>query len=83
MWCPAHAYLETRKIDKPVGYFCNVTHFRAELLKKQLKPNGILVAPIKTDSGYQEMTRFNKSKNKIIKEELGQFVFVPLVKNGT
>lgn len=32
MWCPAHAYLETGKLDEPVDYFCQVAHARAEAL---------------------------------------------------
>jgi len=32
MWCPAHAYLETGKIDGSVGYFCAVAHARADSL---------------------------------------------------
>ena len=33
MWCPAHAYLETREMDAPVDYFCKVAHARAEMLR--------------------------------------------------
>lgn len=29
MWCPAHAYLETGKLDKPVEYFCSIAKARA------------------------------------------------------
>jgi radical SAM protein with 4Fe4S-binding SPASM domain len=29
MWCPAYAYLETGRLDAPVGYFCEVAHARA------------------------------------------------------
>jgi radical SAM protein with 4Fe4S-binding SPASM domain len=32
MWCPAYAYLETGKLDKPVRYFCAVAHKRAKML---------------------------------------------------
>ena len=32
LWCPAHAYLETGKLDRPVDYFCRVTHARAKAL---------------------------------------------------
>ncbi len=28
MWCPAHSYLETGKIDEPVQYFCDTAHKR-------------------------------------------------------
>jgi len=37
MWCPAHAYLETGKLDSPVDYFCEVAHKRADMLKKNGK----------------------------------------------
>lgn len=33
MWCPAHAYLETGELDKPVEYFCEVAHARAGNLR--------------------------------------------------
>ena len=36
IWCPAHAYLETGQLDKPVDYFCEVAHARAENLKKHM-----------------------------------------------
>lgn len=32
MWCPAHTYLETGALDKPVEYFCAVAHARAQML---------------------------------------------------
>lgn len=32
LWCPAHAYLETGKMDEYVDYFCNVAHARAAAL---------------------------------------------------
>jgi len=28
MWCPAHAYLETGDLDRPVEFFCQVAHAR-------------------------------------------------------
>lgn len=31
-WCPAHAYLETGKLDEPVPRFCHATHIRSKLL---------------------------------------------------
>jgi len=37
LWCPAHAHLETGKMDNPVERFCNVAHARAEALKKSLE----------------------------------------------
>jgi sulfatase maturation enzyme AslB (radical SAM superfamily) len=32
LWCSAHAYLETGKMDAVVDYFCKVAHARAETL---------------------------------------------------
>jgi radical SAM protein with 4Fe4S-binding SPASM domain len=29
LWCPARAYLETGEMDRPVDYFCQVAHARA------------------------------------------------------
>lgn len=34
LWCPAHAYLETGKLDGWSDYFCQVAHARAEALQK-------------------------------------------------
>ena len=34
IWCPAHSHLETGELDKPVDYFCEVAHARAEWLEK-------------------------------------------------
>jgi radical SAM protein with 4Fe4S-binding SPASM domain len=33
IWCPAHAHLETGELDRPVEYFCEVAHARAEMLR--------------------------------------------------
>jgi radical SAM protein with 4Fe4S-binding SPASM domain len=33
LWCPAHAYLETGRLDEPVDYFCQVAHARQEALE--------------------------------------------------
>jgi radical SAM protein with 4Fe4S-binding SPASM domain len=33
LWCPAHAYLESGKMDTVVDYFCQVAHARAVSLK--------------------------------------------------
>jgi len=49
-----------------------------EILLKQLKDNGILVAPI-GNLYEQSMIKFTKVKNKIKTENLGGFIFVPLV----
>ena len=32
LWCPAHAHLETGKLDEPVDYFCRIAHARARAL---------------------------------------------------
>lgn len=37
LWCPAHAYSETGRMDAVVEYFCSVAHARAGVLK-----NGVL-----------------------------------------
>jgi radical SAM protein with 4Fe4S-binding SPASM domain len=34
MWCPAHAFLETGELDRPVAYFCEVAHARAAEFKQ-------------------------------------------------
>jgi radical SAM protein with 4Fe4S-binding SPASM domain len=36
MWCPAHSHLETGELDKPVEYFCEVAHSRAEALGQSI-----------------------------------------------
>jgi radical SAM protein with 4Fe4S-binding SPASM domain len=33
LWCPAHAYLETGRMDVRVDYFCSVAHARAEAIQ--------------------------------------------------
>ena len=35
LWCPAHAYLETGKLDEPVEDFCRVAHARAKALNQK------------------------------------------------
>lgn len=50
-----------------------------EKLLEQLKPGGIMVAPVGDDSG-QKMMRITKDKNgNITHEELGDFSFVPML----
>ncbi len=41
IWCPAHSHLETGELDKPVEYFCDVAHARAEQLKQTQPINEI------------------------------------------
>jgi radical SAM protein with 4Fe4S-binding SPASM domain len=38
LWCPAHAHLETGKMDGYVPYFCEVAHARAEAIENATKP---------------------------------------------
>lgn len=35
LWCPAQAHLETRTLDAPVEYFCEVAHARAKMLQQK------------------------------------------------
>ncbi len=37
LWCPAHSYLETGKMDRAVDYFCQVAHARAGLVRELKK----------------------------------------------
>lgn len=46
-------------------------------LKKQLKENGIIVAPV-GNLNEQVMIKARKKDNKLIEESLGHFMFVPL-----
>jgi len=39
LWCPAHAHLETGKLDGFVPYFCQVAHARAEALEGTREEN--------------------------------------------
>jgi radical SAM protein with 4Fe4S-binding SPASM domain len=39
IWCPAHAYLETGELDKPVEYFCKVANARLDMLNQAIKVN--------------------------------------------
>lgn len=32
LWCPAHAYLETGKLENPIPYFCEIAKARSRLL---------------------------------------------------
>jgi hypothetical protein len=36
MWCPAHAYLETGKLDACIDYFCENAFARARLLNQEM-----------------------------------------------
>lgn len=47
-------------------------------LIKQLKIDGIMIVPV--GEGSQKMIRLIKKKGRIIKEELGEFAFVPMTK---
>ncbi|MFH1202018.1 MAG: radical SAM protein [Candidatus Omnitrophota bacterium] len=37
LWCPATSYLETGYLDRPVEYFCEVAHARAQMLSRNAK----------------------------------------------
>jgi len=37
LWCPAHAYLETGRMDKRVQAFCDIAHARARALQSALQ----------------------------------------------
>ena len=53
--------------------------FVPERLLEQLKPGGIAVIPVGDDNG-QKMLRISKDKaGKITEEDLGNFVFVPML----
>jgi sulfatase maturation enzyme AslB (radical SAM superfamily) len=41
MWCPAHAHLETGKLDGFVPYFCEVAHARAEALMESMHASDV------------------------------------------
>ena len=50
-----------------------------ESLINQLKTNGLMVIPV--GEGTQKMIRIKKSPNSFTKEEFGDFIFVPMLKN--
>ncbi len=47
-------------------------------LIEQLKENGILIAPVGYNQQQQKMIKITKEKGKLIREDLGDFAFVPL-----
>ncbi len=47
-------------------------------LIEQLKPNGILIAPVGGISGGQDLIKIRKVNDKIKKENLGGVIFLPL-----
>ena len=49
-------------------------------LINQLKENGIMIAPVGEYS--QKMLKITKRDDKIIKQDLGDFIFVPMVKDN-
>jgi radical SAM protein with 4Fe4S-binding SPASM domain len=49
LWCPAHAHLETGRLDAWVAYFCEVAHERARAVEAE--PSGGLVAAATTKMG--------------------------------
>jgi radical SAM protein with 4Fe4S-binding SPASM domain len=40
LWCPAHAYLETGRMDKRVDVFCDIAHARAAMLQAAVQARG-------------------------------------------
>jgi len=34
LWCPAHSYLETGELDRPIDYFCEVAQARAAAVRE-------------------------------------------------
>ena len=34
LWCPAHSYLETGELDRPIDYFCQVARARAAAIRE-------------------------------------------------
>ena len=34
LWCPAHSYLETGELDRPIDYFCEVAQARAAAIRE-------------------------------------------------
>jgi len=47
LWCPAHAHLETGKLDSPVEYFCRVAQARAAAIQGENKmPDAVLADPL-------------------------------------
>lgn len=80
--------IEVIKADGSVGYKKNSPYNKIivnaaskeipEPLLKQLKLNGILVAPVGSGIFGQEMVKIKKTREGIKKENLGSFVFVKL-----
>ena len=42
LWCPAHAYLETGKLDTPIEYFCQVARARAAAIQEATPSSPVL-----------------------------------------
>ena len=51
-----------------------------DVLVSQLKDNGIMIIPVGTEKFDQKLLKIIKRKNKIIKEEICDVAFVPLIK---
>jgi len=50
LWCPAHAHLESGRLDAWIDYFCQVAHARAEMLKSKTKKQGSASIALKKNS---------------------------------
>ncbi len=42
LWCPAHADLETGELDRPIDYFCQVAHARADAIEEAARHENIV-----------------------------------------
>jgi len=84
------AGIENAKVidtDGSIGYLAGSPYDRIivtaaspeipEELIRQLKEGGILVIPVGREFG-QTMIKARKTKGKLVKEELGEYIFVPL-----
>jgi sulfatase maturation enzyme AslB (radical SAM superfamily) len=40
LWCPAHAHLESGRIDSWCDYFCRVAHARVESIEQRKRTAG-------------------------------------------
>jgi radical SAM protein with 4Fe4S-binding SPASM domain len=50
LWCPARVYLETKELDEPVDYFCEMAHARAGALGMPSKKHEVFL-----DEGAKKM----------------------------
>ncbi len=71
----------SKGLERYMPYDRIILHAAAEDIPeeiiKQLKNNGIFIGPIGNQCN-QNLIKITKKKNKVIKENLGDFIFVPL-----